>query len=62
MPKTVIFNLRIPPNIDRAIRIMADANDRSVHAQIINMLKSQVPADLLDHATVDIAKIQAAAE
>ncbi len=59
MPKTVIFNLRLPPNLDNAVRVMAEANDRSVHAQIINMIKAQVPADLLDQTTVDIADAKA---
>ena len=62
MPKTVIFNLRLPPNLDNAVRVMAEANDRSVHAQIINMIKAQVPADLLDQTTVDIADAKAGAK
>lgn len=56
MPKKIIeHNLRIPAEIDRAIRKLAEANDRSINMQAVHMLRQQIPAELLDECRADLS-------
>lgn len=55
MPKMINFPLRMPNDIDAAVRKLAVANDRNVNQQIINMVRNQIPAELLDECRADLA-------
>jgi hypothetical protein len=55
MPKMIQFPLRLHPEIDSAVRKMAEINDRNINQQINHMLRQQIPVAMMDAATADIA-------